>query len=224
VARPTTRTPRRLGRPPASDSGETRRRILDAGRVTFAAQGYEVATNRGLAAAADVTSGAMYHYFASKLDLYVAIYEDVQAVINERFEQAIVGLDTFLARLVAVLDASHDLNVEDRTLAQFLGAVRIDRRRHPEIDEAVAASDVSTEFFTQLLRFGRSTGEIPPGSMPLVGAVIDAFLTGLNDSLSSDNDRHAQAITALKLLLQGSLIQEPTAVATAGAPRRRKTG
>jgi AcrR family transcriptional regulator len=209
VASPKKRAPRRLGRPPAAQSSDTRQRILDAGRMTFAAHGYEVTTNRGLASAADITSGAMYHYFGSKLDLYVAIYEDVQTLSNQRFEEAIVGHDTFLERLIAVLDASHMLNVEDRTLAQFLGAVRIDRRRHVEIDKAISASTINTQFFSRLLRFGISTGEIPVAASAMIGGLIETILTGLTDSLSGDDDRHAQAIEAVKLLLKGTLFGRP---------------
>lgn len=185
--------------------------MLDTARATFALHGYELATNQRLADAADTTSGAMYHYFGSKLGLYVAIYEDVQALINKQFEEAIVGHDTFLGRFVAVLDASHRLNLQDRTLAQFIGAVRIDRRRHPEIDEAISASDVNTEFFSQLLRFGISTGEIPLAASARIGSLMETILAGLNDALSGDDDRHAEAIEAVKQLLEGTLFGRPTA-------------
>ena len=151
---------KKLGRPPDSDSADTRQRILDAARVAFAAHGYEVATNRSLATAAGITSGALYHYFESKLDLYVEIYRDVQTLISERFEKAIVGIDSFTDRVHAVLDESHELNIEDRTLAQFLGAVRIDRRRHSEVDAAIREVEVGTNFFRDLVSYGVKTGEI----------------------------------------------------------------
>ena len=38
----------RLGRPPDTDSADTRRRILDIARLAFAQRGYGAATNRNL--------------------------------------------------------------------------------------------------------------------------------------------------------------------------------
>lgn len=198
--------PRKLGRPPDSDSADTRRRILDAARIAFADRGYEVTTNRSLATAAGITSGALYHYFSSKLDLYVEIYRDVQTLISERFEAAIVDHDTFRDRLHAVLDESHQLNLEDHTLAQFLGAVRIDRRRHVEVDRAVRSIKVGTGFFRDLIDFGVATGEIDERHRALLSIYLDTVLTGLTDAVSGDDDRHSLAVEALKRSIDGRLL------------------
>lgn len=48
----------------------TRRRILDAARQVFAEFGYERATIRGIAAAADVDKSSVMQYFGSKQDLF----------------------------------------------------------------------------------------------------------------------------------------------------------
>ncbi len=200
---------KRLGRPPDSDSADTRQRILDAARVAFATHGYEVATNRSLASAAGITSGALYHYFESKLDLYVEIYSDVQTLISERFEQAIETKETFTESLHAVLDESHALNIEDRTLAQFLGAVRVDRRRHIEVDEAIHDVEVGTGFFRDLVAFGVETGEIDKDRRRMVLAYLDTVLTGLTDAVSNDDDRHSMAIDSIKLAIEGGLFTVP---------------
>lgn len=205
----TTSAQKRLGRPPDSDSADTRQRILDAARVAFATHGYEVATNRSLATAAGITSGALYHYFESKLDLYVEIYRDVQTLISDRFAQAIDDKQTFKEALHAVLDESHDLNIEDRTLAQFLGAVRIDRRRHVEVDEAIREVEVGTGFFRDLVAFGVTTGEIDKAGRKMVLAYLDTVLTGLTDSVSDDDERHATAVESIKLAIEGGLLHAP---------------
>ncbi len=197
---------KRLGRPPDSNSADTRQRIVDAARVAFAAHGYDVATNRSLATAAGITSGALYHYFESKLDLYVEIYRDVQTMISERFEQAIADKESFKDAFHAVLDESHDLNIEDRTLAQFLGAVRIDRRRHVEVDKAISDVEVGTGFFGDLVSFGVRTGEIDKDRHRMVLAYLDTVLTGLTDAVSNVDDRHAIAIESVKLAIEGGLL------------------
>ena len=60
----------RLGRPKSANAHETRQRILDAARRLFATHGFERASNRAIADEADLTTGAIYHYFDRKLDLY----------------------------------------------------------------------------------------------------------------------------------------------------------
>ncbi len=216
MTRNTATTPRRLGRPRDSNSADTRERILVAARTAFALNGYEVATNRSLATAAGITSGALYHYFESKLHVYVEIYRDVQTLISQRFEEAIADEPTFVGRLHAVLDASHDLNLEDPTLAQFLGAVRIDRHRHPEIDEAIRAIAVGAGFFRELVAFGTQTGEIPSERRRLVLAYLETVLTGLTDAVSGDDDRHSLAVESLKLSIGGGLFDPPNGAARRG--------
>ena len=129
----------RLGRPPDTDSADTRRRILDIARLAFAQRGYGAATNRNLGTEAGITAGAIYHYFGSKLDLYIAVHDDVQERVYTRFNDAVSGPTTFRAKLEAVLDEAHVMNDEDPTLAQFLGALRVDMRRHDELAQGAVA-------------------------------------------------------------------------------------
>ena len=50
-----------------------RERILDAALQVFGSKGFDAATTRDLAAGAGVTSGLLYHYFANKEALLVAV-------------------------------------------------------------------------------------------------------------------------------------------------------
>jgi ABC-type multidrug transport system ATPase subunit/AcrR family transcriptional regulator len=75
---------RRPGRRPGNPE-ETRRAILDAARATFADAGYERATIRAIAAAADVDPALVIHHFESKQRLFVAAHElpaDPEEVIH----------------------------------------------------------------------------------------------------------------------------------------------
>src|SRR3979411_973010 len=96
----------RLGRPPACDSNETRDRLLDVARRAFATYGYDATTNKDIAAEAGITTGAIYHYFSSKADLYVAAHERVQAIAYAAFEDAVAGVTTLPDRLNALLDTA----------------------------------------------------------------------------------------------------------------------
>ena len=79
-----------------------------------------------------------------------------------QFNEAAEAADGFLGKFDAVLDMAHELNEEDPTLAAFLGVVRSDMRRHPEIARTrsetcrIGASD----FFVRLVDAGVAAGEI----------------------------------------------------------------
>ncbi len=198
----------RLGRPPATNSAETRVRILDAARSKFAAHGYESASNRALADEAGLTTGAIYHYFDSKLDIYTAVYADAREVAYTRFEKAIVGHETFAAQLAATLEAAHELNLEDPTLAQFLGSSRVDASRDQDLAEAVRAIEKARRitFFEDMVDLGIETGEIAEPDRPLVLSLVRTILVGLTDAVSGDPTRHRQAVDAINRLLTGDLI------------------
>ena len=83
--------PRQRGRPRDQDSAATRLRILDVAMVMFARDGYEATTNRSIAESSGLTSGAIYHYFSSKAELYAAVYEVVVERVFSRLETAIAG-------------------------------------------------------------------------------------------------------------------------------------
>ena len=204
--------PARLGRPPATNSAETRARILDAARLKFAAHGYDSASNRALALEAGLTTGAIYHYFGSKLDIYVAVYEDARRLAYDRFEKAIVGHDTFAGQLAATLETAHELNLEQPTLAQFLGSSRVDAARDPALAEALRAVEKASpiDFFDRMIDLGIATGEIRRKDRPLISALVRTLTVGLTDAVSSDHDRHRNAVDAINRLLVGDLLQTPT--------------
>jgi AcrR family transcriptional regulator len=203
-------SPRRLGRPPDTDSTETRRRILEIARGAFAFGGYDGSTNRDLAERAGITSGALYHYFGSKLDLYLAVHEDVQLQVYGRFNAAADAVAGFLAKFEAVLDVAHELNEADPTFAAFLGAVRTDMRRHPEIAEALAGhAERRRDFFVRLVDAGIETGEIVPANRNFMNAFLAILLVGLTDGVSDDSARHQEAITSIKMALRSQLVAPP---------------
>jgi AcrR family transcriptional regulator len=68
-----TRTPR-TGRRPGAGGG-TREQILEAARKLFAERGYDGASLRAIAAAADVDAALITHFFGSKANLLAAAIE-----------------------------------------------------------------------------------------------------------------------------------------------------
>jgi AcrR family transcriptional regulator len=197
---------RRLGRPPASDSADTRRAILDSARRLFAERGYGAVTNRDVAAAAGITPGALYHYVESKLDLYLEAYRDTQRMVYGRFVQAVERSDTFLGQLDGMLQAALEMNDDDPMLARFFGTVRTDMRRFPEVAERLERSVMARDdFFASIVDAGVAAGGIRPADRDRVVALIRILLTGLTEGGSESVDRQRLAIDSIRSLLRGEL-------------------
>jgi AcrR family transcriptional regulator len=197
---------RRRGRPPASDSADTRRAILDSARRLFAERGYGAVTNRDVAAAAGITPGALYHYVESKLELYVEAHRDTQRLVYGRFVEAVESSNTFLGQMDALLAAAAELNDDDPTLALFVGTVRTDMRRFPEVaerlDRSVAARDA---FFASIVDSAVAAGDIDVADRDRVVALIQVLLVGLTEGGSEPGERQQVAIDSIRSLLRGDL-------------------
>lgn len=201
---------RKLGRPPRVKARDTRRRILDIARAVYADLGYEVATNKDIADRAHMTTAALYYHFPSKRDLYLSVHEDARERVYGRFNEVLDPSATFADQLITILSATHQLNEEDPTLAQFLGAARVDMRRRPELSEALQHRfEYRQGFFDRMVDAGVASGEIPAEQRAMVSAFILTVITGMTDALSDDQELHAQAIDAIRAVIAGSLIQPP---------------
>jgi AcrR family transcriptional regulator len=88
----------------------TRSALIDAGRVLFAERGYAEVSVTELAKRAGVTTGALYHQFASKEGLFKAVYaelvQDVGAQVLKAQESA--GERTLLGDCEAYMAACAD--------------------------------------------------------------------------------------------------------------------
>jgi len=202
---------RRRGRPPAADSADTRRTIIDSARRLFAERGYGGVTNRELAEASGITTGALYHYVESKLDLYVAVHRDMQRRVYGRFVEAVEASDTFLGQFEGMLEAAHRMNVEDHTLALFVGTVRHDMRRFAEIADRLAHAEAAhDEFFVGVVDVGVATGEVRLADRERMVEFIRIMLIGLTEGASETSARHRCAIDAIRALLHGDLLLPPS--------------
>jgi AcrR family transcriptional regulator len=91
----------------AERSTATRGALVAAARRLFAERGYAAVGTPEVAAAAGVTRGALYHQFADKADLFLAVYEQVEQEVTERIGELVVaaGARDPLEALTAGADA-----------------------------------------------------------------------------------------------------------------------
>ncbi|MDG9720735.1 TetR family transcriptional regulator [Streptomyces sp. DH24] len=94
---------RRRGRPPRTESGDTRGRILTAAREEFSERGYEKTSVRGIAKAAGVDPALVHHYFGTKEQVFEAAVEVAFApalkVRDEVLEGPLDGVGERLTRM-----------------------------------------------------------------------------------------------------------------------------
>lgn len=117
-----------------------RRLILAAAHDIFGSRAYQAATNREIASGAGITTGTLYHHFASKAVLFAAVYAEAIESMTVRFAAATRQCTGFIGCLEAILDESHRLTAEDSALSRFIGMSYVDLQRTPELGTLRQAS------------------------------------------------------------------------------------
>ena len=171
----------RAGRPVASDSALTRRRILKAARERFAMDGFRATTNRLIADDVGITTSALYHYFASKTELYAAVYCETIDEMYTAFEAAARSETSLLRQFVAVLRCSCELQRADSSITGFLVAVALETQRRPDLQTLIASQrGRHVRFFTELVESAAGRGEIA-GDLDREGLadLLGSLMTGL---------------------------------------------
>ena len=67
--------------------------LVASARELFAAEGYAAVGTEAIVRAADVTRGALYHHFADKEELFVAVFEDVEREVLDRIVASMPSVD-----------------------------------------------------------------------------------------------------------------------------------
>ncbi len=208
---PDDRAPRKVGRPADADAAETRRRLLREARRRFATDGFDGTTNREISAAVGITSAAIYHYFPSKADLYVATYAEVQEMVFTTLERATSRHERFADRFAALLDALAEIDAEDPYLAGFVIGVASDLRRHPELTDAIREHRVlGRNYLQSLCRDAIARGEVSPAvTESAMYDMLVVMLQGITRFSHSVHDRERLvAVTeGLKQVVAGTILQ-----------------
>jgi AcrR family transcriptional regulator len=85
----------------AARSATTRAKLIRAARPLFARRGYASVGTEEIVRRAGVTRGALYHQFATKEELFLAVYETVERELTERVAAQLGDLASPFAALRA---------------------------------------------------------------------------------------------------------------------------
>jgi AcrR family transcriptional regulator len=200
----------RLGRPPATDSAITKRRILREARYCFGIYGYDATTNKMVAERAELTTTAIYHYFGSKRDLFLAVHRETSEEVDRRMRVEIDAADTFSGKVNAMLQVANELFASEPDMAAFVGTDRIEARRHAELGEILEDRSLQT-LIREVVDVGVETGEIAKSDAFAVRGVLIAVMVGMTQLSSEINlAAHRKFINAFKQLFAGELVGHAT--------------
>lgn len=198
---------RRRGRPADSD-GRTRQRILAAAQECFAESGYAGASTHMVAARVGLTTGALYHHFGSKRELYLAVLEEAEQTVYGRFRAATEPHGPFGAKVAAVLEEAAGLHVAEPTLAGFVQSVTSDVARHPDLREEFASSWTQRDtFLSDVVKAGVASGEIRAADRAVVLDTLATLVTGLVVAANVPAVTQGRALEGLKRLMAGTLFK-----------------
>jgi AcrR family transcriptional regulator len=199
---------RRLGRPADTDSTDTRDRIVVCARECFAAEGFEGTTNKHIASNAGISTTALYHYFPSKAEMYVAVCESISIDLAKVFERA-KATDLLLERRLTALFAEIGaLGVNAPSIVGFIAGISAVVQKHPEVSQGTDA--IGADFRRKLIDLIDSSEQ---SEKVLQGASVHGFadlvasvLTGLGRmSARGEQQRHRDAGDAFLRLIRASL-------------------
>lgn len=198
------------GRPSASDRDESRARIISAAQKIFSTRGYSDATNADIAREAGMTSGAIYHYYESKKDLFGAAAADNWSRITEEFRN--IESDTSVGRLENLLTKSSEIAASSPDISRFAITVASEAERHEELHEiGKTYRSMREKMLSDLVKSAIENREIDMRGLKHkdVVALLMAITDGLARlaAISGGPELHRGATRALNKLLEGSLFR-----------------
>jgi len=199
---------KKLGRPTRCDSADTRSRLLIEARRSFAIEGFDATTNKSLAKAAGITTAAIYHYFPSKVELYVAVFSDVQQLVCDTIQKSVDQELEITKNISSMIDALAELTVREPAVVSFVLSVSAEAHRHPELMQAILPTGgrigrILLQFATEAVERGEVNDEISAQSLEDMLMVVLAGLARFN-MVYRDAKRTAALINAMKILMAGA--------------------
>lgn len=176
--------------------------LVDAARALFARDGYDMTSLDAVAGAAGVSKGAVYHHFAGKRQLFLAVFarevERMAVPVAEAYTRKKEPWDAFRAGCRAFLDECLKPDVQRIVLLDAFAAIGWDEMRRLEAP--------LLEMMQVGIRRAADAGRIdvrPPA--PLAHFLFGALCETAMVVARADDQRlaHRQAVTEINRLLAG---------------------
>jgi AcrR family transcriptional regulator len=180
-------------------------------RRSFATHGYAATTNKKLAQSVGITTAAIYHYFPSKTEMYVAVFADVQELVCKTIEASISPDAEISENISNMVDSLALLTVREPAVVAFVMSVSSEAHRHPEVLKAVLpVSGGIGRILLQMCEQAIERGELNPNiSAQSLEDMLTVILSGLGrfNMVYKDARRTSELIKSMKLLLVGEVFR-----------------
>lgn len=98
---------------------EKRQRILGCAKTVFARSGYAGANINEIARNAGISIGALYKYFRTKEDLFLALIEDAHDILETKLDEILRKDEQLTKKITMLLDAAVEFSLQDPELIQL---------------------------------------------------------------------------------------------------------
>jgi AcrR family transcriptional regulator len=187
----------------AEQVAQTRAALLAAGRLLFGRDGYAATSVEDLGREARVTTGALYHHFATKTMLFEAVFEQAHAELMAASAQAAEGATSGTEILARGFDMFLDAVLQP-DLQQIIiidAPAVLGLARFTELDERHAFAQI-----VAILKLAVGAGELQVDDPETVARLLLGALTrgGMLIANSADPRQARNAVAAaIRALLAG---------------------
>jgi TetR/AcrR family acrAB operon transcriptional repressor len=162
----------------------TKQNILQAGLEVFSRKGYSATRVEDIAKQSKVTTGAIYHHFGGKSDLYIALVEENSVKANELSKRIIEAGGTPAELLRRLLVSLFQFAEEDR---EYRAVIELSVNKTEAVPELASLNAQILQgrrqlanYFSDLISQGIATGEFRPSISPEdAGLALVGFLNGM---------------------------------------------
>jgi len=152
-------------------SARSRRQILDAALKLFSSQGYRATRAREIAAAADVSIGALYHQFPDKEDIFKSLLDEFWDAVGSRefpFYEALVS-GAFPDDLLAL---GHAARASVKKYRRYIALIYVDVIEFEGHHIKRFYEQMASRFQEVLDEFPDVKSKLRPGVSPLTAAIL----------------------------------------------------
>jgi AcrR family transcriptional regulator len=186
---------------------QTRAKVLAAARRLFSEQGYEGATIRDIAAAAGMSTGAVFANFTDKSDLFREIMLTDMTALAAAMTEAAAGGNGVEDALVKIFNAGYKFYQTQLPLARAAFSVGWSPEDGPALRNAPPVQALRSLIAEQLTR-GEQSGElIADAAEPLrTQMLFDAYLSNYDQAIFqgwSLDALHTRSREQIRILLAG---------------------
>lgn len=160
-------------------SDDKRRRVLESAKAAFARDGFAVASVNRIAQDAGISIGALYKYFRTKEDLFLAIIDESRALIMSTIRSILEAESGFFERVEALLGAAAMSAREDPDLIKLYVACTSEELAPLAPELSARIESASAGLYRAMVEEAQASGEVRGDIDPRFAAFLvdDIFLS-----------------------------------------------